>query len=864
MRRCHIVWLKLLAILGRFLAVLPTMTCTRVFIIVGCLTLASSGGPVAAAAPAGQSLATPVPRESLEPFLNRYCIDCHNADEANGQVRFDTMSWQIETNDTAQRWQDVLDQLNGGAMPPDDASQPDDRELRQALASLTSTLQQARRRLTDHGGRFTLRRLNRREYSATIRHLFGFDVPLDEIPEDGSISSFDTVGAEQFFSSVHFEKYLALGRKVADEAFTWTVRPRQPTKVQGRRTEPEDRVTKQLRENLADLDQKMAMKQAGKTWQEMGFKDEGEAEIIFRQFATRAGHPRKYLEYPRVDDGVYVGVLNETKWVSANLHTDIRGDYIVRIHAGVHGSPDPIRTIALVRDHHGPKGTVQIQGTVDQPETVELWTRQSLGRFALNVKVEESRPDIPNYLRHLQGPKQAMDPWVSIWIDWLEIEGPFYPEWRPVLETILSPAESIQGGHIALLHDDARAGELIERFAFEAFRRRQPAPAFIASLTRRFEENRKAGMKHKAALADVLAIILASPGFLFLDEQPATPESSRRQLDSRELAIRLSYFLWSRPPDEELYAADLTQPAVLTAQVDRLLDDPRSQSFRDGFICQWAEFDRFDAITVDPKQYIRFNDGLRLAAKREVCEFFGVMLKEDLPAANLIDSDFVMVNPALAIHYGLTLSDCHTDAFQRVDLPADSPRGGLITQAAFLTTGSNGERTSPVIRGALILEKLLHDKPAPPPPNVPELSAAATKPTSTRDLVKLHQQQPVCGSCHRKIDAIGFGLEHFDAIGRWRETERVGGKDLPIETTVVLPSGARYATVQELKALLGSQQHRLARELLESLLTYALGRTVEFSDADDVEAMLDQLEPDNFPVRSMVHAIVSSQLFQTR
>jgi hypothetical protein len=501
---------------------------------------------------------------------------------------------------------------------------------------------------------------------------------------------------------------------------------------------------------------------------------------------------------------------------------------------------------------------------VDQPETVELRTRQSLGRFGLIARVEENSPGIPDYLQFLQGPKQAMDPWVSIWIDWLEIEGPFYPEWRPVLETILSPDGPIQDGRHALLNDNARAGELIERFAFEAFRRRQPDPAFIAGLSRRFEENRKAGMKHQAALADVFAILLASPGFLFLEEQPATTESSRRQLDSRELAIRLSYFLWSRPPDEELYAADLTQPSVLTAQVDRLLDDPRSQSLRDGFISQWAEFDRFDAITVDPKQYIRFNTGLRLAAKREVCELFGLMLAENLPAATFIDSDFVMVNPALAIHYGLEVPDCHTDAFERVELPADSPRGGLITQTAFLTAGSNGERTSPVIRGALILEKLLHDKPAPPPPNVPELSAASNKPTGTRDLVKLHQQQAVCGSCHRKIDAIGFGLEHFDAVGRWRETERIGTEDLPITTDVVLPSGARFANVQELQALLATQQHRLARELLESLLTYALGRTVEFSDADDVEAMLDQLAPADFPVRSMVHAITTSRLFQTR
>ena len=824
----------------------------------------SQAEPVAAR-PADQSQPPPamlVPRHHIGPFLKRYCFDCHHADEANGQVRFDTINWEISNNDTAQRWQDVLDQLNGGDMPPEDSAQPTAAELRQTLTTLTRTLQTARRRLTDHGGEITLRRLNRREYSATIRHLFGFDVPLDEIPDDGSIVSFDTVGAEQFFSSLHVEKYLALGRKVADEALRWTVRPRQPTTIQ--RTEPEAPLTEQLREKLADLDQKMAMKKAGKTWHEMGFKDEGEAEITFQQFQSRADLPRKYLEYPRVDDGVYLGTLNETKWASVSRHTDIRGDYIVRLQAGVVGTPDPIRTIALIRDNDGPKGTLQINGTVERPETSELRTRQPMGRFGLFAIVEENDSGRRDYRRQLQGPQHAMDPWASLWVDWLEIEGPFYPEWRPVFETILSPHEPIRGGHNPLLHEDARVGELIERFAFEAFRRRPPDPAYLAGLTRRFTTNRSAGMTHTDALSDIFAIILASPGFLFLEEEPTAKDAVSRKLTNRELAIRLSYLLWSRPPDEQLYAADLTQPAVLAAHVNRLLDDSRSQSFRDGFVSQWAEFDRLDAITIDPKQYVRFNDGLRLAAKREVCELFGLMLHENLPAATLIDADFVMVNPTLAVHYGLEGVRSSTDAFEKVRLPAGSPRGGLITQTAFLMIGSNGERTSPVIRGALIMEKLLHDKPAPPPPNVPELSAASNKPTTTRDLVTLHQQQPVCASCHRKMDAIGFGLEHFDAIGRWRETERVGTKNLPIETDAVFPSGVRSRNVHDLKALLGAQKHRLARELLESMLGYALGRTIEFSDTAEVDDMLATLEPDGFRVRAMVQAITASNLFRSK
>ena len=194
---------------------------------------------------------------------------------------------------------------------------------------------------------------------------------------------------------------------------------------------------------------------------------------------------------------------------------------------------------------------------------------------------------------------------------------------------------------------------------------------------------------------------------------------------NRELAIRLAYFLWSSPPDDQLYAADLKDPKVYSEQIDRLLDDPRATAFRDGFISQWAELERYDAITVDNREYIHFNEGVQQDAKQEVREFFGVLIDENLPASNLIDSDFVVINSALAVHYGIDMPHSGNAEFQKVKLPADSPRGGLLTQTAFLTSGSNGERSSPVIRGALVMEKILHDKPAPPPPNVPELGAAS-------------------------------------------------------------------------------------------------------------------------------------------
>ncbi len=220
------------------------------------------------------------------------------------KFRFDQVPWAITGNDEAQRWQDVLDALNGGAMPPKDAKQPESEELARTLDVLTVALQEARRRLTDHGGEIKMRRLNRREYSATIRDLFGFDVALEDIPEDGEIASFDTVGAEQFFSSAHFEKYLELGKQIAMESFRFNLSP--PREVTTERTEVETRVTQPMRDNLADLDKKLAMKQAGASWKEMGFEDEGEMEIIFRQWDSRAEMPRRYLQYPFVEKGAYI------------------------------------------------------------------------------------------------------------------------------------------------------------------------------------------------------------------------------------------------------------------------------------------------------------------------------------------------------------------------------------------------------------------------------------------------------------------------------------------------------------------------------------------------------------------------------
>ena len=806
-----------------------------------------------------------VSQKVFAPFLKQHCVRCHGPEEPNGQVRFDEVVWGITNNDSAQRWQDVLDILNAGDMPPEDEPQPSTAELAKVLDSLTGTLIDARKRLTNNGGEIAMRRLNRREYANTIRDLFGFQISADMIPEDNEAETFDTVGADQFFSSSHFEKYLDLGREIVAQGFELSAQPRLP--VSTNRRELEENVTRRLRVQLADLDNKMRMKNEGKTWQEMGFKDEGEMKIVFSQFANRAGKPRQYLTYPLVKSGIYLaGVNNETKRAGINRggrSADPRASFRLRIRTGINGAPPEIRKFLSVSDADGIIDVVKVRGTTTDPLTIEVDYRGRIGQRALNFYVEENRANI----RVLEGYLDKLDrggEWASIWIDWLEIEGPFYDEERAFFEKLVHPEPPVSGKRTAALKDeDAR--ELIERFAFEAFRRDQPSREYVDQLVALFEQNRSAGQSLGKAMGEVLAVVLASPGFLFLQEASDGSEG-KRMLDDRELAIRLSYFLWSSLPDDELYSlADdgaLSQSDVLSRQVDRMLDHPKAASFFDGFMSQWAELDRFNAITVDESDFFRFNEGIRHSAYREVLAFFETLVTENLPASNLIDSDFVVINSVLGEHYGI--GDATSDAFRKVSLPADSPRGGLLGQTAFLTLGSNGERSSPVIRGALVMEKLLHDKPAPPPPNVPELGAATGQPATNRQMVELHQRRAVCASCHKKMDVIGFGLENFDTIGKWRDTETVGRKRVPIEPGGTLPGGATFNDVKGLKTVLLEEDDRLAQELVESMLAYGLGRSIEFSDTDAVSMILEGLKRDDYRLRAMVHEIAASSLFSTK
>jgi hypothetical protein len=491
-----------------------------------------------------------------------------------------------------------------------------------------------------------------------------------------------------------------------------------------------------------------------------------------------------------------------------------------------------------------------------------------------------------------------------LWVDWMEWEGPVVDQWPPQSHRAvlgdLSETEKPSS-------EEVRAG--LQSFATRAFRGKDVRPGFIDRLIGHFEERTKAGEPFLQAIKTPLSIILASPRFLYILEpserspEPApqrspsglviltpkrpadakdgdspTPPSGRVPLTNAELANRLSYFLWSGPPDERLmdhvYSGRIGTVQMMSTgydnEVDRMLADRKVERFISGFTHQWLHMARLDFFQFNARLYPKFDESLRNSARKEVYETVRTVLAHDLPLDSLLKSDFVVVDDLLADYYGL--SGVQGSAFRKVAVPEGAPRGGLLGMAAILAMGSDGERSSPVERGAWVLRKLLNDPPPPAPANVPQLSRFGEKLMPARELLTAHQEQPQCAQCHRRIDPIGFALQNFDAAGQWRDQEyaefygatwkAVKKKELfAIEADGKLPNGRAFQGFHGLRDAVAEQKDAFARGLIESLIEYALGRPCGFSDQQLVEDILKRTKTRGMTLRSIIHALVESREF---
>ncbi|MEC7720152.1 MAG: DUF1592 domain-containing protein, partial [Planctomycetota bacterium] len=356
-------------------------------------------------------------------------------------------------------------------------------------------------------------------------------------------------------------------------------------------------------------------------------------------------------------------------------------------------------------------------------------------------------------------------------------------------------------------------------------------------------------------------------------------EAERRQLNDRELAVRLSYFLWSSPPDAELLELaaknQLHLPEVLRQQVDRMIAHPRSDEFVAGFVSQWLDMERLDLFQFDIELYRDFDESTRAACRREVYESVAYLLRGSTQGhlGKLLKSDYVFVNGLLATYYGI--EGVTGDEFRKIKLPANSPRGGLLGMAAIHAMGSDGVVSSPVERGAWVLRHLLNDPPPPAPPNVPQISRLEGQILTTRQRLLAHQEEPQCASCHRKIDPIGFGLENFNAAGKWRIEDSYQARDQrgrgigkpktwTIDASGALHNGPNFADYYELRELIVDREEDFARGFTEHLIEYALGRPFGFTDEELASGVIRSAKSKEFAVSEFIHALVQSNAFKTK
>ena len=840
--------------------------------------------------------------KSIEPFFENYCFDCHDADTAKADLDLEGLTRSIVDVADAQNWQDILDQLNSGEMPPKKKAQPGKEELAKVVGDLTESLQSAQKMLRDSGGEIALRRINRREYESTIKDLLGIRILALKLPDDAS-GRFDTIGQDQILSSLDLENYFEQGQEVVRTAIHWAMLPREKAKVV--RRDPKE-VSRGTRKFYGILDKVQEVHDTDRTWAEVGLtEDEWNS---YNRGSKKYPRHAKYQERKSVlgwyFDNVKYHALGRmlpirnrfSKSVGIGFRRDARAYYRLRASAGVVDGVEIRRSIRMTvpsgnleASNGKPIGSLYITGSIEEPSTHEMvWYPEFEDDFRPATD-EEARGGGVAFLEDRRGgpgraqlfqyywPIEPDAPTETILLRWMEAEGPFYDQKTPFEKMV----DAYKDASTRLTPEklDAFAGSFLKMFAASAFRGQEVSDEFVSKLNTYYMAERKAGKNFLKAMVDPLAMILSSPRFLYLVNPSNDDKQNNRALDGLSLANRLSSFLWSGPPDQELLElarnGSLLDKSVLLKQTERLISHARAENFHKGFISQWMHLDRLDGTGLSSRFHLHFTDAYIHSAKQEPVEFFKTLLKENLPANNLIDSDFVTVDGVLATKYGLH-DQYSGNGFQKVSLSADSPRGGLMTQASFLAIGTMGNRTSPVIRGALVKEILLNDPPPPPPPNVPELIASSAEPfPSVRDLVDLHQQKAQCASCHARFDFIGLGLENFDAIGMWREKElvthvehfhqlknpRAKRKLYPVDASGELPNGEKFKDINGLKAALMKQQRQVAASLFEGLLCYALGRDVSFTDRPIIEKALNELEKEKYPVRDIVLKVVLSDLF---
>jgi len=691
-------------------------------------------------------------------------------------------------------------------------------------------------------GRITVRRLNRVEYKNTVRDLLGVDFdPTENFPADDVGHGFDNIGDVLTMSPLLMERYFEAAEAIATRVIL--VDPPPPSKryQSGSRLDPRHDDIPDTRFRRLDPTSTEAWKSGPFTTGATFFKMFPEEEIIYR--AT-----------------LYVEPNDATAAAETDSQTPVEVALFIQGEALAEVSP-PEELARLVGVDPAADNRIKIL------ETFEITSRDPKKNQTVKVLVT----GIPNIERAgiaMVKPAEG-EPSAKLQIRTLWAEGPLDTRPDSQLEILACTPDIPQ---------IEQTREVLTRLLRRGYRR-PPTETEVEELVQFVASVQADGAKWEAAIQQGIKVILCSPKFLFrleLDDRPQSPEPYA--IDEFQLASRLSYFLWRSMPDDELFelASQNQLTANLEAQVKRMLADPKATEMARDFGTQWLQIQRIATVTPDLERFPTFGHRLRAAMLKETELFVASILREDQSVLDLLGADYTFLNQELANHYGIADTNGNWmyqektapsgeaikgRAFRRVALQGTS-RGGILTHASVLTVTSNPTRTSPVKRGRWVLEQILGTPPPPPPPDVPELEEdkAATTATTLRELLEQHREDPACANCHAKMDPIGFALENYNAIGAFRKKE--GGSD--IDTTAELPDGTKLNGIADLKQILKDRKQEFVRCLTEKMLTYALGRGLEYYDRPTVDRIVAQLEAEGYRSSVLIAEIVKSDPFRLR
>jgi mono/diheme cytochrome c family protein len=784
-----------------------------VALIVAVSTTASSHATVAAAqAPAVQSSAPIAPRA----LLDTYCVTCHNQRTKTAGLMFDTMDL-AKLPEHGDVWEKTVRKLRGGMMPPPGVRRPDQASVDSMVSWLERSLDEA---ATAHPnpGRVALHRLNRAEYAAAIEDLLGIRIDAAALlPKDDEAEGFDNVASVLTVSPSFLDQYISAARVVSARAVgNPAARPGSQTYRPSRGSDQSLRVDG------------LPLGTRGGLLVEHLFPADGDYKFNIPNMAI-AGYVRG-MEYKHT------------------LIVTIDG---VKVFQNTIGGEDDIKAI----DQQQAPAVAAINSRfLDIPVKVTAGPHKVGVTFVARTFAE------PDDVLHAFRPSAGEDRIPRIGS--LEIQGPFNPT---------GVSQTPSRARVFVCHPKSTSDELpcaktiLSSLARKAYRRPITDADLDAPL--QFYSAARALGDFDTAIRDALPTILASPKFLYRAERsPAgLAPGSIHAIGDVELASRLSFFLIGRAPDDELLTVvergTLTTPTVLDAQVRRLLADPRSESLVSSFAFQWLKMRALEEIDPDPIIFPNFDDSLRTAFRRELELFVDSILREDRPVLELLTANHTFVNERLALHYGIP--NVRGDRFRRVTL-TDANRFGLLGKGAVLLTTSYANRTAPVLRGAWILENLLGTPPSPPPPDVEAFqeNKDGEKQRSVREIMEQHRAKPSCNACHGVMDPLGFALENFDAIGEWRAEDRYAGT--AIDASGKLVDGTAVNSPADLRVALTRRPEQFVQTLTEKLMTYALGRTVDYYDMPTVRKIVREAARDDYRFSSIVMGIVRSDAFRMR